>query len=293
MSCFVIRYVALTFEDEARCKAFHDRIREMFIRHSSRTWTYEGTEEITLEPIGGDEVDWHNQLDYVFKGRNEEERLVRIWTMGIDDARVKLSFEDMLEPDVKTLRIHGEQACWGEELFACFRQYLDGDFGLEQVKVVLWSEYNEIDVWCQNSEGECFYNRVEQDDFDARREELAEEQEVEDSFYIDDFEVFKTLDVLYGDSEYASTSEEPDMDSYPVFYDEEAEAGDGVEDEAPAPAEAAATEHRFCEQCGAELEPGSAFCEQCGASNDDAPVRSDGERTFYLPEWMRKNGGRK
>ena len=292
MSLFVIRYVALTFEDEARCKAFHGRIREMFVRHSSHTQTYDETEEITLDPIGDDEADWHDQLGYIFKGRNEEERLVRIWTMGADDAKVKLSFKDMFKPDARTLLIVGEEACWGPELFSCFRQYLDGDFGLEQVKILLWCEDYRAEVWCQDRDGGYFYNKIDEDSFYSKREELAEEQEIE-ADETDDVEVLEATGVLYDGSDYGAYCDELDsldLDNYPVFYDEAVEAEDDVEDETSVPTEAVATEHRFCEQCGSELEPDSAFCTQCGASNDDAPVRSDGERTFYLPEWMRGSG---
>ena len=308
MSLFVIRHVALTFEDEARCTAFHKRIREMFLRHASHTWTYDETEEITLDTVGDDEVDWHDQLGYVFRGRNEEERLVRIWTMGQDDAKVKLSFKDMFEPDPRTLLIVGEEACWGPELFSCFRQYLGGDFGLERVKILLWSENYRAEVWCEDCDGLYFYNKIDADSFYAKREELAEEQELEDASDTDDVEVLESTGLLEKSDEYDSYCDELDdidMDEYPVFYDIETEvfAGDSetsvtdtppagdeeLDDEARAETDTAG--QRFCEQCGARLEAGGAFCTECGASIDDAPVRSDGYRTFYLPGWMRNAMG--
>ena len=49
---------------------------------------------------------------------------------------------------------------------------------------------------------------------------------------------------------------------------------------------------RFCDQCGARLEVGCAFCIECGASIDSVAIRSDGERTFYLPEWIRNEKDR-
>lgn len=311
MSQFVIRHVALTFDDEARCKAFHKRIREMFIRHSSHNWTYGETEEITLNAVGGDEADWHNQLGYVFKGRNEEERLVRIWSMGQDSAKVKLSFKDMFEPDPKTLLIVGEEACWGSELFSCFRQYLDGDFGLKQVKVLLWCEDYSAEVWCQDSVGVCYYNGMDSDSFNCMREELAGKLGLDDACDVDDVEALEATGVLDDGSEYGSYCSDLDdinMDEYPVFYDEDAEvsadesessSSDSTtsceESEGEEDAETAGTGQRFCEQCGARLEPGCAFCTECGASIDNAPVRSDGERTFFLPRWMRnaKNGGQR
>lgn len=230
MSLFVIRHVALTFEDEAHCAAFHKRIREMFLRHSSHPWTYDETEKITLDSVGDDEADWHDQLGYVFKGRSEEERLVRIWTMGHDDAKVKLSFKDMFEPDPRTQLIVGEEACWGPELFSCFRQYLEGDFGLERVKILLWSEDYRAEVWCEDCDGLYFYNKIDADSFYAKREELAEEQELEDASDTDDVEVLEETGLLEKSDEYESYCDELDdinMDEYPVFYDIETKVSAG------------------------------------------------------------------